>query len=417
VTAPSKLRRVLVPDATNRPALTAIRSLGRRGCRIVAGDPGRPGLGTLSRFCDVTFRHPDPALDPEGFARAVARVARDEGVGAIVPAADVTTNALHDHVGELPDDVVLVAPPRDALRHAHDKIRLMSTATEVGVPVPDGFATLGDPRSDPRFRAFGFPVVLKPSQSRYFRDGSWHMSSVRIVHDDDDLDRVLRERAEYHTLPYLVQRLVPGEGRGVFVLASGGELQSVFAHRRIREKPPWGGVSTLCETAEPEVDLVEYSRRLMRALDWTGVAMVEFKWDPESRRAWLMEINGRFWGSMQLAVSSGIDFPWWAYRLAVGATAPPPAVAPDRVRLWWIPGDIDHFLTRLARGGGGELRAVARDLARTRQGLRLDPDTLEWDDPLPFLWELGRKVSFGIDAALRPLVAAAGRLRPRAGRT
>ena len=37
--------------------------------------------------------------------------------------------------------------------------------------------------------------------------------------------------------------------------------------------------------------------------------MVEFKLDARDGVAKLMEINGRFWGSLQLAVDAGVDFP------------------------------------------------------------------------------------------------------------
>jgi predicted ATP-grasp superfamily ATP-dependent carboligase len=186
---------------------------------------------------------------------------------------------------------------------------------------------------------------------------------------------------------------VGGEGRGVFLLAREGRIEVSFAHRRLREKPPWGGVSTLCEAADPEPVLVEYSARLMRALKWSGVAMVEFKWDPESRSAWLMEINGRFWGSMQLAVTSGIDFPWLLYQQAVLGFDSGSIEREGEVRLWWLLGDLDHFLIRLTRQGLSELPAMLGDLARTRQRHRLDLDTFKLEDPVPLLYEAAERVA------------------------
>jgi len=60
----------------------------------------------------------------------------------------------------------------------------------------------------------------------------------------------------------------------------------------------------------------------------------------------LMEINGRFWGSLQLAVDAGVDFPRLLVDLSLGN-------GPARVqqyrnvtsRWWW--GDVDNLITRL----------------------------------------------------------------------
>ena len=37
--------------------------------------------------------------------------------------------------------------------------------------------------------------------------------------------------------------------------------------------------------------------------------MIEFKWDAEDNRPKLIEVNGRFWGSLNLAIRAG-----WIFR-------------------------------------------------------------------------------------------------------
>src|SRR5690606_40973673 len=71
---------------------------------------------------------------------------------------------------------------------------------------------------------------------------------------------------------------------GVFVVVWGGKLLAAFAHERLREKPPSGGVSIFRRSVAPDPVLLERSLSLLRRFDWQGVAMVEFKRRAEERR-------------------------------------------------------------------------------------------------------------------------------------
>ena len=102
-----------------------------------------------------------------------------------------------------------------------------------------------------------------------------------------------------------------------------------FAHRRIREKPPSGGVSVLCESVAVDPMLKEYAERLLRAAEYRGVAMVEFRIGTDGR-PYLMEVNARFWGSLQLAIDCGVDFPWLYYQMLMGEKVEPVHELPGR---------------------------------------------------------------------------------------
>jgi hypothetical protein len=108
----------------------------------------------------------------------------------------------------------------------------------------------------------------------------------------------------------LVQERIPKEGDSLGVSAlfdENSRVKAAFVHRRLREYPITGGPSTLRESvSRPEI--LELGLSLLKALDWFGVAMVEFKMDPRDDTPKLMEVNPRFWGSLQLAISSGVHF-------------------------------------------------------------------------------------------------------------
>jgi predicted ATP-grasp superfamily ATP-dependent carboligase len=150
--------------------------------------------------------------------------------------------------------------------------------------------------------------------------------------------------------PVLIQEALPisGVALGVGLIADRGRVLNAYAYRRLREFPVSGGPSTLRETIDAP-ELIGHAERLMRALNWTGVAMVEFKMDERDGVARLLEINPRFWGSLELAAVAGMNFPLMLYKLTRGEP-----VEPVRPRLgvrcrWLLPGDIAHFLANPRR--------------------------------------------------------------------
>lgn len=92
-------------------------------------------------------------------------------------------------------------------------------------------------------------------------------------------------------------------------------------------------------------ELQARSEALLRSIGWEGVAMVEFRYDPQSGQSWLMEINGRFWGSFPLSVSCGAGFARLAYAAAAGLPFPelPPVRQDLRSRM------LGNELKRLVR--------------------------------------------------------------------
>ena len=161
--------------------------------------------------------------------------------------------------------------------------------------------------------------------------------------------------------------------------------------------PPEGGVSVVSESVDLDPNLQDMTRRILDHVGWHGVAMVEFKVTPEGR-AYLMEVNPRFWGSLQLAIDAGVDFPWLVYQLSSGQ--PPEGQRSDGaltgpmgryrvgVRTRWLLGDLDHLYLRLRdeRGLRDRWRAVCAFLRPL--GPQTRHEVNRWDDWKPFVTEL-----------------------------
>jgi predicted ATP-grasp superfamily ATP-dependent carboligase len=135
---------------------------------------------------------------------------------------------------------------------------------------------------------------------------------------------------------------------------------------------------------------------VLRDFKWNGVAMVEYKLDAYSGVPYLMEINGRFWGSLQLAIDAGVDFPNLLVQLALGATPDSVTTYKIGVRSRWEWGDLDHLLaTMLHPSAPATTPAAMRKpqrfaaVAEFVRGFNGEnrAEVFRRDDPLPFFRE------------------------------
>ncbi len=382
--------KILVTDGDNRAALAITRSLGHEH-EIIVGATRRRSLASVSRWCRDSFAYPDPVRDPNGFLTVLRDEVRRRHIDVLLPVADVTTISLAEHRDEfLPCRIPV--PDADTIKRAADKVGVMALAARVGVPCPRGVAVASAHEGLARATEIGFPLVVKPGRSRVRVDGRWLMTSVRYAGDADELAQILNE-LHPAVYPVLLQERIPGPGVGLFLCCDHGRPLAVFSHQRLREKPPSGGVSVLRESIAVDEHARDHAERLLSALRWNGVAMVEFKRDTRDGVLKLMEINGRFWGSLQLAIDAGVDFPALLIRMLDNPAVPAVNGYQVGVRSRWLWGDIDALLMlllkraereRLPAGERGRWRALA-EFFRWRANSRLE--VLRLDDWRPWLLE------------------------------
>lgn len=299
-------RRVLVTDASRSAAIAVIRSLGLRGLHVTAADSEGRSPGFYSRYASARVRYPSPRTDPEGALQTLLGAAQEHGIELVVPVGDELAFLLSEERDRFDGVSALALPSKDAYATTQDKAATLELARAQGVPVPRTALVSTVEEAREAAASLGWPVVVKPRASSGFREGRFvEHYEVSYVEDLASLEAevgALEGRSQV-----LLQEYYPGEGHGVELLLHRGRPVAAFQHRRLHEVPITGGASSFRESVALESTLYHYATRLLAALDWTGLAMVEFKVGEDGPR--LMEINGRVWGSLALAVKSGVDFP------------------------------------------------------------------------------------------------------------
>lgn len=385
----------LILDGNTRSALAATRSLGKKGVHVVVGGETSRTLAGASRYCRESFTYPSPAEDLLGFLAMVNRECRRRGIGVILPMAELSTWTVLRH-REAFEPVRVPFVELKAFDVLTDKWRLLKLAQQLQLSIPrtefvSEINALGDICGKLKF-----PVVMKPHRSMLWSQGRWISTSVHYARSEEELKELATRYEYFRQHPFLIQEYITGQGQGVFALYDHGSPMAFFAHRRLRERPPAGGVSVLSESIEPHPMALAAARALLDCVGWHGVAMVEFKVSAAGT-PYLMEVNGRFWGSLQLAIDAGADFPWLVYQLAMGRDLGQVKPYTRGVRCRWLLGDFVRLCKVLTNNGSGP-KALPLGKARSvLQFLKYSGGCCQWqinrwEDLRPFLLEVTQYV-------------------------
>lgn len=317
------MKSVIVTDVRYRMSLPVIRSLGKEGFHITATErtlcKNGAELGFYSKYTSETAYISDAEENPTQFIADLKELSEKQSARpVIIPVGITSLLAMCKHHDEVDMFADTALPPLSSIELANDKSRLIPFAAGIGIPVPETtFLKENETVEDLALR-ISYPAVIKLPAGEML--GLSPDERYKIVSTKEEFLKSYPEFSR-HGGDILVQQYITGDGYGVSaVFGKNHEPIEIFCHHRLREYPASGGPSCFCESADlPE--LADYAVKLLRALDWTGVAMVEFKGSPDTG-FYLMEINPRFWGSSALAPNSGCNISLALYRAARGDESP-----------------------------------------------------------------------------------------------
>lgn len=302
-----------------KSALACVRSLGKQGITISCGSTRSTAPACHSRYASRSFIYASPNIDQDKFIEDIIEEAKqlslqDQQKPVLFCFSDATSLSIARAQEVLKEYVLLGLPAIEAIETASDKRATYALASQLSVPIITTY-------NENEFADVAYPSVVKNRHSIVWKDGKSISGSAQFVFSHDELSLAYKRISDMTGENPLVQKFVKGDEYGVEMVCENGEPLATFVHKRIRSLSPRGGAAVVKETAKEteEVELMcKYALSLVKELKWQGPVMVEFKIDANDGRVLLMEINGRFWGSLPLAVKAGVDFPMMQYHLARG---------------------------------------------------------------------------------------------------
>ena len=379
--------RILVLDGDQNQAVACVRSLARQGHSVWAGESRGWSKAGWSRYASGQFEYPSPTADPEAFVDGLLAQASIERGTLVLPLTEITTVLVSNHRDQFAAvGARYVLPEHADLVRAVDKSQTTALAQSLGIAVPRTCVAATSDQAVEAAERMSFPLVLKPRSSQeHFDEGVKVTGRPKYARDVEELRTQFAEMRT-RCSAVLLQEFIEGTGSGYFALMNHGELRAEFAHRRLRDVHPTGSGSALRESILPTPEIREKSLAMLRALNWHGVAMIEYRLRPDNVPVFL-EINGRFWHSLPLACYAGVDFPALLSRMAEFGDVQSPPPYKTGIKCRWLVGDFRHLVEvwkgRPAGYPGKFPRRLATLFAELIPTFGTFHDNFMWMDPLP----------------------------------
>ncbi len=382
--------KILVLDGETRTALAVVRALKGEDIEIGVVASSYYSIAGSSKFADIAFLSPDNNQNPDLFRDWLHKLIKEWKPDFVIPNTDATQEIIYNDYDNFNKYPSLCMVEKDLFEKVVNKFQLLSIAKELEIHTPITKLITHQNSAEIDLSSFNFPVVLKPAQTaKKINDRITKLTAVYF----NAKAEILEYLAKYPNYDFLIQEVIQGEAIGFFTICKKGEPIIEFAHKRILEKPPSGGVSVLSKSIPLAEASVEKSLLLLKHLGWDGPAMVEYKRTADGK-FFLMEINTRFWGSLQLSIDSGLNFPKYYFEaFCQNRNSTQTGVIPNYktdIYLRWTLGCFDHILIQLKHSFFSSfLDLFCKNSLRVNLfSKNYHQETFRTNDPLPFFIEV-----------------------------
>jgi len=360
---------VAVTDPRFKHTLGIVRSLGQLGINVYLLNYEKGLLRSYSNYSK--YSKGEIIVGKDFSRRDLVNKLEKFGVELLILVGTNSFRKIAPWKSNLNDNnIQIVSVDDERLKTAFSKKETYALAEKLGIPCPKTYYLEKISDLDLIKKEVKFPCVIKG----IFEVG---FNMVDYAADNTDLDSKYIKMCDRYNLSGkklpMIQEYIKGYGCGFFAVYNEGKCGLTFQHRRIREYPPRGGASVCAESFKHRL-LEKFGRKLLDSLRWHGVAMVEFKMTEEGIPI-LMEINPKFWGSLDLALEAGVNFPKAVVDIYLGKEIPYSNEYKFVKYHWPLDGDFLHAVLK-----PGNMLKVLADCLNPRV-----KSNIWFSDPMPVL--------------------------------
>lgn len=276
-------------------------------------------ISRFSKFKKTFVKSPKPKNEKQ-YIDFLINLAKQENINnwVVFPNSDEIVSILSRHKKQLQKYYIIPTPDWETIKYVYNKKLTYQLAEIIGVPIPKTYFSKNLEGIE-EFK-LEFPVVIKPA----IKDKYYNKIKVKayLAKNMKELICIYQKVSSIiDPSEILIQEFIPGGPRHLFSfcpLFKEGRVLAKITARRARQHPmDFGHASTYAESIEiPELEII--STKFLKAINYYGLAEVEFMQDPRDGSFKLLEINPRIWGWHTLAIGSGIDLPYLLFQDMIG---------------------------------------------------------------------------------------------------
>lgn len=291
-------KRVLVCDGDGRQTLTIIHCLKELGCQVsvlcqskydLCHASSNPAEKIVNEKCSPA--HAD-------FQKFVLSTVSNGNYDVLFPVGEMTTNKITEIEEDLKKHIRLACTPRSAYINAFDKQRTFEIAKQNDIPIPK--TRDSGQNVEEYLSTVSFPLIIKP------RNGVGSIGFHKFENRAEFEPYIKNNNIDLES--YVLQEYVEYDKRlgSILFMDQKGNVCMAYADEVIRWYPLDAG-SACCIRSIDHPDIIEWSARLLKAMNWSGVAALSFMVDKVTGEPKLLEINGRIPASIRLSHQCGFN--------------------------------------------------------------------------------------------------------------
>ncbi len=292
----NSIHRVIIPRGEHFVALAIVRSLGKKRLNTAVVSDYPSAMALNSKYCNTKIVSDKSQDLYKSFSKN----------DMIMPTGEDLMIELSNNRQKY--QCLLAFPAYQVLNHAFDKKCILEDAEKLGIPCPE---TIFPKNTDDLLHELDelkFPLVIKPIRGLGGSGLSFVDSGKDVI---TTYEKTINKFGQV-----MIQEKIPNIERYSVACIMNFDhcLRKFCVLKVVRRYPVNTGPATTVESVD-RPDLVAMADTLLQSINFSGVAEVEFVIDLRDNTPKLMEINPRFWGSLQGAISAGVDFPFLLYKL------------------------------------------------------------------------------------------------------
>ncbi|MBT8382396.1 MAG: ATP-grasp domain-containing protein [Ignavibacteria bacterium] len=362
-------------------ALGAIRSLSEKNVPVFLIEH-ELGISKFSRF--VNRRAKDYSLlSSDSFTDRLIKIAEKENLKdwVLYPNNDEIIKLISINRDKLKDWYKIPVPSWDIVKNFYYKQNAYRIAKNLSIPIPriyknGSIEQLLD-------NDYQFPVILKPACKEDYYP-IMKKKAIKINNRSELVSEYKKMTSIIDSSNIVIQDMIEGGPNKLFSYVTffdGKKCVAGMSANRLRQHPmDFGHATTYAESVElPEI--ADMAEKLLKEMNYFGIAEVEFMKDDKENEYKFLEINGRIWGWHTLAKAAGINLPYLIFQHMIGEkiNAGKPIEDVKWIRLIT---DIPTVLKELLSG-----RMNLKEYLKTIRGKK-EYAVFSFRDPLPFFMEL-----------------------------